>query len=188
MYSKFTISIRKIIAVALVVFTFFVSIGTAYAYTLLGGYWASVNPLYYRIHPELSTIDKSAYSASKTSWNALGTRVFLVGKSTGYKINLYAVNSSGYNWDGLTYISPCSSCAPYTISTTYLNGYFTDTYTSGKRRSVAAHEIGHALGLGHDFGAVLMNPYTCGDESRFCTYRIYTPQADEEYGFDALYP
>lgn len=57
----------------------------------------------------------------------------------------------------------------------------------GALLSVSVHEFGHALGLGHTQGAVIMNPYTWGENSRYEAYNLTTPQIDDLYGINALY-
>lgn len=66
-----------------------------------------------------------------------------------------------------------------------LNTYFTATYPSGKIQEVAAHELGHANGLGDlDSGCVLMNQdaYVVWD---LCG--INTPQPDDINGVNSKY-
>jgi hypothetical protein len=49
------------------------------------------------------------------------------------------------------------------------------------------HEFVHALGLGHVQGAVIMNPATWGQNSRYETYNLTTPQNDDLNGINTLY-
>ena len=53
-----------------------------------------------------------------------------------------------------------------------------------KRKSVAAHEIGHLLGLNHVNIRALMYDNTSG---RYDSYNISTPQQDDINGVNAIY-
>ncbi|RLE81197.1 MAG: hypothetical protein DRJ51_04350 [Thermoprotei archaeon] len=67
-----------------------------------------------------------------------------------------------------------------------INEYYTSTYEFDKVRSVAGHEIGHALGLGDESEdkAVLMNPNSA---RRYDEFGIYKPTQDEVNGINYLY-
>lgn len=62
-----------------------------------------------------------------------------------------------------------------------LNWSLVSGYSAAKRQGVAAHELGHALGLAHNgsSAAILMYPY----DSRTVT----TPQSDDKAGVNAIY-
>lgn len=167
----------------------FVGVSVASAYNTLGGKWASVNPLYFAKGTTLTANDIAAYDFSKNAWNSAATRVNLVENSSLYRIYLNRSWCPGCAWDGQTVINPCpgSGCT-YTSVATYLNGAITDSYGTNQRISVAAHEIGHAVGLAHASGAVLMNGATCGWLSRYCGYNVYIPQADDRNGVWSIYP
>lgn len=62
-----------------------------------------------------------------------------------------------------------------------LNWSVVSGYSASKRQGVAAHELGHALGLAHTTSSqgVLMYPY----DSR----TVYTPQGDDKAGVNARY-
>ncbi|MBX6351137.1 MAG: matrixin family metalloprotease [Clostridia bacterium] len=157
----------------------------ALAYTLLGGSWASVDPLDYRFG-SITEASKTAFTYSLAAWNnAQQSARFAAGDSSA-PVTLSDVDDPGAAWDGITYLEPCGGCQ-YTSAVAELNTHWTSSYTGAERQSVAAHELGHVLGLGHESGAVLMNPYTCGETSRWCTYGINTPQSDDVQGVEDLY-
>jgi hypothetical protein len=163
----------------------------AAAYNLLGGKWSSVNSghIQYWIYP--SGADYTAYSTAVTSWNNTPTPIWIVssGKADTENLSLTSVNNNSVGWDGYTYLSPCNTCT-YTYSEVYLNDYYANGYSAGKRQSVTEHELGHVFGLAHPSSAgqaVLMNAYTCGTNSRWCTFGINTPQQDEINGINYLY-
>lgn len=92
----------------------------------------------------------------------------------------YSINSSGATWDGITYWSSTGS-AFNSGTKAYLNTKYTGGYDANKVRGVAAHGMGHALGLDHVSGCRLMNGFTtsrCG---------IYRPTADEINGINNKY-
>lgn len=68
-----------------------------------------------------------------------------------------------------------------------INTYYTDNYETDAAQSVVCHEFGHAFGLDHETGAVVMNAYTFGTGSRYGGYGIYEPEDDDVDGVNAMY-
>lgn len=131
-----------------------------------------------------------AFNYGASSWTSTPTKVWLVGPGTGAAgiyTNNYNYGNNGY--DGITYYTGCSGGWFYDSNTSYLNSYYTYWYSYYERISVATHELGHAIGLGHS------NPPLCNgvpvmyySTDRYVQCGIYTPQQDDVNGLNHLYP
>jgi Matrixin len=90
--------------------------------------------------------------------------------------------NSGVTWDGLTpYAQDLNG--NFSAASVYINYYYTAFYGAQVIAGVAAHEMGHALGLAHSSTCVLMQPSTvtrsnCG---------VYGPVQDDKNGVNSLY-
>jgi hypothetical protein len=90
--------------------------------------------------------------------------------------------NSGVSWDGMTSLQ-VGLDLNFSAAATWMNSYYTGTYAQQVVNGVAAHEIGHALGLAHSNACVLMQPATilrtvCG---------VYGPVQDDKNGVNSLY-
>lgn len=97
-------------------------------------------------------------------------------------VSLLDANYSAVEWDGLAQITVIGTTTVNAWA--YLNYFYTQTYDTNATISVAAHELGHVLGLNHEVGAVLMN-VTTGD--RYYTLGVFLPQQDDVNGINAMY-
>jgi len=182
MFSKVRLikwNIRFVILIGLVILLLVPSL--TFAYNLWGKTWLDVDPLYYYFDSWPGYKTKSAFTAAKSDWNAASTPVNFQW-SASYDIYCYEWYDSGTGMSGFT------SHDTYEIyifgASCGLNMYWTDDYDLNWRKSVAGHELGHALGLLHVSGAKLMNGY---DTTRCETYGVFTPQADDINGVNAMY-
>ncbi len=180
--------VRRAIASLLVTTLVLALAPSVAAFHTLGGKWSSVYNLPYWYYTSVA-VDRTAYGSAIGDWNGTATPIWMV--SAGHvdyeDVGLFSTTNSGVGWDGLTFLSPSNSANPYTYAQVTLNNYYTGAYSAAQRRSVAGHELGHVFGLAHESGSVLMNPYTCGANSRWCTYSINTPTGDDVNGINAIY-
>jgi hypothetical protein len=90
--------------------------------------------------------------------------------------------NSGVSWDGMSSLQ-VGLDLNFSAAATWMNSYYTGTYAQQVVNGVAAHEIGHVLGLAHSNACVLMQPATilrtaCG---------VYGPVQDDKNGVNSLY-
>lgn len=158
------------------------------AYNLFGGRWpyqpssgCCANFLLY-ITPGMYGEDNNAFNHGMGAWTSSPANVNW--QSTSNSSNSI-VGESTYNnsvsWLAQTTLIPCFSCQ-YSNAAVQLNDYYTLGYTDAHNQSIAAHELGHVMGLDHHTGRYLMNP-----TDPYALYSINTPQTDDVNGVNALY-
>lgn len=165
-------------------FFFFAHLDKADAYAKEGYKWSSPSSLSYYFGSGTSSYNQGVWNNAVSSWNATSTPVYF-SHSEGV-IELYQVNDAYTDADGNSTVYYNSSTHLITSSKSWVNSYYVYSYSSTKEQSVAAHELGHVLGLADlsSSAYALMNGYT-GD--RYDSYGIYKPQSDDVNGVNAIY-
>lgn len=177
-----------LIAAAIAVFTM-LSATPASAYKLLNIRWdgqptsGCCATIYVQYAPAFYTGDRAAYDNARAAWNGSPANVWLNQGSSSLTVD--DVYDSSVGWDGLASYSwyGCSTGNCFSSVSVLLNYYYTRNYAASTTQGVAAHELGHAIGLDHENGCVLMNGYTSNRQS--CG--ISGPVADDVNGVNALY-
>jgi hypothetical protein len=125
----------------------------------------------------MSSFDKQGFIGAVNAWNGSPANVYLDFHSGA--LTLYDPTVSNVSWDGLT-TWQTNSQGYFANAQVKLNTYYTRNESASEIQGVAAHELGHAMGLAHSSTCVLMNPTTprCG---------IDTPQSDDVNGINHLY-
>lgn len=178
---------RRLIVAFATVAAMLLGANTASAYNLEGHKWGGTPNsgccanIYYNIGGFHYGLDSPAMTLSLDAWNASAANVVWVGNGSP-NMTVKDVYDSSVAWDGMTYMQWLSN-GTFSYVTSELNGFYTEGYAGWVIEGVAAHELGHALGLAHASGCVIMVADTSTREA--CA--INKPQQDDINGVNALY-
>jgi len=172
----------------------FLESDSAYAYNLYGFKWPGqpapgtccANITYVKTSGQYLW-DSQGWDDGVNAWNNSVAPV-LYNRAGSANLTLSEVNYTNVSWDGLSDIHANGQYISY--ATSWLNAYHTQPYVATRQQvqSVAAHELGHDLGLAHNtVGCQLMLPYTSDRWSAWGGCRANTPQPDDISGANALY-
>jgi Matrixin len=127
-------------------------------------------------------VDRTGLNNGVGAWRASPANV-APREANGGALTAQDANNSSVGWDGLT-VYGWNSANNFTYAHVYINYYYTQSYPAGAIQGIAVHELGHAFGLAHTNGCVIMTPDT---SERWFTCHIDTPRADDVNGINALY-
>ncbi|WP_156971343.1 matrixin family metalloprotease [Knoellia sinensis] len=134
--------------------------------------------------------------ATAWAWTSTSTPISLTQASSGANVTLASGNWGSTEHDGYMRMNDggpwyCGASGHWDQGTiAWLNTYYTDGYSSTKKKSVWVHEVGHSLGLAHsgEGAACSVIPIMAPETSdRYGRCSKSTPQTDDVNGINFLY-
>lgn len=107
--------------------------------------------------------------------------------NTYYGVNGFVVYEPDVFWDGRSSVG--KDALWIQTVTIMINSGKSQTWNNSEAlKSVVVHEFGHALGLNENGTTMsIMNASTWGTNSRYGTYKLTVPQADDKNGINSMY-
>lgn len=151
----------------------------ASAYVLIGCKWTSGAPTV-NYHNLGGVTFSSEINNAASTWSGY-TDVNMY-SNTGSTLGVYYQNNGASGYAGLTPMA-CSG-GSILHAEPRINIYYTNSYSTGKRKAVWVHELGHALGINHAPGNVIMNQCP---PCLFDSVGYNWPTTDDVAGINYLY-
>ncbi|UII54170.1 matrixin family metalloprotease [Cytobacillus spongiae] len=174
-------STKFIFSVLSVIMLIFISATSSNAYTFNNRYWPKTAGQTYTIYLNYGTSNtayRASFDTAVSDWNSAQSKLKYVITSSS------APNFVGtQNVDDPTLYGTCFALSGNYFNATINIGNPTIVSNSTVRRSTAVHELGHGLGLSHEYPPVLAVMNSSRDRTQ-----TYTPQLDDKNGINAKYP
>ena len=163
-------------------------------YTLEGNYWPNNLSIRY-VKDSMTGKDSTGFNNALTAWNGSPAPIYFTTSGSGNYTELWDENDGnnsldGSSWRQVTQYFGCTHNGVdlniITYAAAYLNTYYTNQsrYVGGAVQSVAAHELGHDVGLNHDSSENQLMYYST---DRWFVKGIDTPQSDDINGTEYIY-